>query len=235
MKKILGLTLGLSLLTPLVAIADSIGVGTMQIEGSSPDVAVTLNNKTYVWAGDYDVKSSNLGDLTLESTEVFCVENADLISTSTNYAFYRIDGELNTNYSGGDATYLAMLTEATWLANWGLTQASEDGKAIAQLAIWKVMFGASPTNYFSYWTKWKYESQVNDLLAEYGTANNKTEYVDEWLLAVSPDVTSGEIKLGVNGQNFLVKASSPVPEPSTMLLFGTGVAGLAGMIRRKKN
>lgn len=30
-------------------------------------------------------------------------------------------------------------------------------------------------------------------------------------------------------------ATSPVPEPTTMLLFGAGIAGLAGIARRKKN
>jgi hypothetical protein len=32
----------------------------------------------------------------------------------------------------------------------------------------------------------------------------------------------------------LTPSSSPVPEPATMLLFGTGIAGLAGMRRRKE-
>jgi hypothetical protein len=30
-------------------------------------------------------------------------------------------------------------------------------------------------------------------------------------------------------------ANNPVPEPATMLLFGTGIAGLAGIARRKRN
>lgn len=33
---------------------------------------------------------------------------------------------------------------------------------------------------------------------------------------------------------FLVEDITAVPEPATMLLFGTGIVGIAGMARRKK-
>ncbi len=32
-----------------------------------------------------------------------------------------------------------------------------------------------------------------------------------------------------------ISATSPIPEPATMLLFGTGIAGLASLARRRKN
>lgn len=225
MRKLCVAAACLLLLAPLNAFADSIGVASLKIQGSTPNVNVQLNGSSVLWAGDYDIIGSALGTsgLQLNSNEVFCTENATLISSYTDYAFYRIDSTLNTDYSGGDDAYIEKLKEATWLANYAY-KGTEEQKAVSQLAIWNVMFGAVAQTY---------SAEVTKLLSAYAKAGDKYSYVNDWLLAVSPATTNGEIKIGVSGQNFLVNAS--VPEPATMLLFGTGIAGLAGIARRKRD
>jgi hypothetical protein len=60
---------------------------------------------------------------------------------------------------------------------------------------------------------------------------------DDWIVAFEVDNMSflGESDWDVNDGVFYIKDLNAVPEPTTMLLFGAGLAGLAGVSRRKRN
>ncbi len=210
MKRVTSILIGFLLLMGFVSTAWATQFVTTGVTDWT-SVLVTYYGKTEsAFAGEIDLLIDG------KASYGYCVDFA-----ATTY----VPSTYTGNLTGLDAVSNGAGAEAAWLMN-NTEGTGADSFAAVQLVIWKLLYGDN----FSYDTL-SVDSTINNLYTTYlalaqSNSYSGTGYSVALLLNSSNNPSSG--------QDLLVNAPAPVPEPTTILLLGSGLIGLASFRRKKQ-
>lgn len=231
MKKfILFFLITVLLILPLHANANIIDTVTL-IEGYNPDDSGTFHFPVLGTNSVYDNYNAAISGGTVIQDgiyEAFCVENAWTSGDNNLYTVLGIDSGLGKFGLTADSYF-----KAAWIAE----EYYDVDKEAAQIAIWEIMFDttydiANDSFYVVSGISSDTLDNANSYLSSVSGITFADDFSSNWVLAVNPVVSEGGTVCLASSQNYIFRAS-PVPEPATMLLLGTGLIGLTGIGRKK--
>jgi hypothetical protein len=230
----------------LLAVAATLTLSGLSAHADSLNLGNPGGYFSYFFNGNFETaaggnmtgSSAVIGGNTVNFSAVYCVDLYDTIVSNTHYnnTTFATNGVVNGNTVHHDADIASLLLNIN-----ATTTTQSDA---LQAAIWEEEYG----NNFSVAT-FGQSGIISDENADLSALQNAINHglVTSSLVSqvewITPPTTTGgddwwdrDDRVNQQGLVGLVNDPPPaVPEPATLSLFGTGILGIAGLVRRRRS